>query len=112
IERHELFPREIAASFVGRFIDDFAACTRLMLEYDPGSRGGFDVLLLRASEISRHYDGFPGIEEPLAETADPTYGWADRTRGRVTVHSTPGTHETCVFRPHVGVGAAVLRATL
>jgi CRP-like cAMP-binding protein len=112
VERLGLFAREMAESFVERFIDDFSACTRLMRHDERRGHGGFDVLLLRAAEVSRHYDGFPAMEEPLAETSDPTYGWASLSRGRVTVHSIPGTHETCVFPPHVGLGAAVLRAEL
>jgi thioesterase domain-containing protein len=112
VEKAEMFPRHMAGEFVRRFIDDFDVCMHMLAAYRLAGQRRVDVLLLRASEVSRHYEGFPAMEEPLQRTADPSYGWDDLTLGRVMVRTVPGTHETCVFPPNVSSVASHIRAEM
>jgi len=112
VNEAEMFPPELAETFVRRFVDDFQACTRIMADYQLVHKPEANVLLLRASEVSTHYEGFPAMEESLAETSDISYGWKKLTYGRVTVFSIPGSHETCVFPPNVSKTAMLIRNEL
>ena len=100
VERTSMFPRDLAASFVRRFIQDFAASTRVINQYRQAGSVRASVALLRATEVSNYYEGFPAMEESLSESSDPTYGWSDFATRPVMVMPIGGTHETCVFPPN------------
>ena len=109
---HKLLPRSVVEGFVRRFVDDFRRCGEMILGYGPPSPCSADLLLLRATETSAPYEGFPALETPLDQCDDPSYGWATLTRGTVRVRPVDGTHETLVFEPHVASLADVLGAAL
>ncbi|MFL5347376.1 MAG: amino acid adenylation domain-containing protein [Hyalangium sp.] len=112
IAAHKLLPRSVVEGFVRRFVDDFRRCGEMILGYGAPSPCSADLLLLRATETSAPYEGFPALETPLDQCDDPTYGWATLTRGTVRVRPVDGTHETLVFEPHVASLANVLGAAL
>ena len=58
------------------------------------------------------YEGFPALEQPIAQSTERSYGWATLTRGRTTIRLIPGSHETLPFEPAVACLAEELGVAL
>ncbi len=112
VEAEALFSASLTESFVRRFVDDFATCHEIMGSYQPASPCQADVLLLRATEVSEPYPGFPAMEVPIDQDPDLSYGWNDLTSGQVTVRTIGSTHESIVFEPHASRAAALISEEL
>jgi amino acid adenylation domain-containing protein/non-ribosomal peptide synthase protein (TIGR01720 family) len=99
IAAHGSLAEVLHAGFVRRFVDDFLSAGRLIDGLQESRSIRAPMLLLRASNRSDHYAGFPALEEPL-EAGDTTYGWGALTGGGCTVRLVAGTHEDLLFGAH------------
>ena len=107
-----IFPPALLDHFVRRFIDDFRLCMDMLLHYTAPGPCNAELLLLRATDISDPYEGFPALEQPIAQSTERSYGWATLTRGRTTIRLIPGSHETLPFEPAVACLAEELGVAL
>lgn len=111
IAKLEVFGASMMAGFVRRFVDDFSQCHSILRDHHSAPCQA-PLLLMRATEVSEPYPGFPSMEVPLSDDPDPSYGWATLSAGGCEVRPVPGTHETLIFAPHVETLGAILRASL
>ena len=76
--------------------------------YTPTGLMPGDIVLLRATRGDGTQADTPGVEM----YADPQFGWAQRTTGRVYVFDVPGGHSTMLQEPQVEVLASVLQGQM
>jgi thioesterase domain-containing protein len=106
-----IFTEDAVLRYVKRFVKNFRLVDVLIHGYVEALINA-DILLLRASAISEHYEGFPALEEAPLPGADESYGWRQLTRGTTSVRLVPGTHEDLIFSPNAASLAAILSAEL
>lgn len=91
----------LASSFVPQFLEHFLQSLRLVSHNRAAiPRIQAPAVLFRASTISKPYEGFVPLEEPVGTTNDDSITGVSITN---TCRSSPGTHESFVFYPFVYV---------